>query len=163
MLFFAFPHARQTDFRRGKKLGIGDHQVVWHRPYLCPKRMSQSEFAALPSMLLVREVYLRLRRRGFRDQNIIVVTTLLDAKQYSAWQLTQLYGLRWQAAEVNLRHLKTTLNMEMLTAKTPEMVRKEIWTHLLSYTSHANPNVGGDCNLRTHPFSTLTPRGETVV
>lgn len=63
-----------------------------------------------------------------------MVTTLLDAKRYSAQQLTQLYGWRWQAAEVNLRHLKTTLNMEMLTAKTPEMVRKEIWTHLLSYT-----------------------------
>ena len=63
-----------------------------------------------------------------------MVTTLLDAKRYSAQQLTQLYGWRWQAAFVNLRHLKTTLNMEMLTAKTPEMVRKEIWTHLLSYT-----------------------------
>ena len=43
MLFFAFPHARQTDFRRGKKLGIGDHQVVWHQPKQCPKHMSESE------------------------------------------------------------------------------------------------------------------------
>lgn len=96
--------------------------------------MSASEFAALPATLEVREVCLRLRRQGFRDQNIIVVTTLFDAKRYSAWQLTQLYGLRWQAAEVNLRHLKTTLKMEMLTAKTPAMVRKEIWTHLFAYT-----------------------------
>ena len=134
MLFFAFPHARQTDFRRGKKLGIGDHQVVWHQPKQCPKHMSESEFAALPSTLMVREVCLRLTRRGFRDQTIIVVTTLLDAKRYSARQLTQLYGLRWQAAVVNLRHLKTTLKMEMLTAKTPEMVRKELWTHLFAYT-----------------------------
>ena len=63
-----------------------------------------------------------------------MVTTLLDAKRYSAPQLTQLYGLRWQSAEVNLRHLKTTLKMEMLTAKTPAMVRKEIWTHLFAYT-----------------------------
>jgi len=58
----------------------------------------------------------------------------LDAKRYSADQLTHLYGLRWQAAEVNLRHLKTTLNLEMVSAKTPEMVRKEIWTHLFAYT-----------------------------
>ena len=134
-------HARQTDFRRGKKLGIGDHQVVWHKPKQCPLHMSESEFAALPSTLMVREVCLRLTRRGFRDQNIIVVTTLLDAKCtlldakcYSPQQLTELYGRRWQAAEVNLRHLKTTLKMEMLTAKTPEMVRKEIWTHLFAYT-----------------------------
>lgn len=127
-------HARQTDFRRGKKLGIGDHQVVWQKPQQCPKHLSEAEFAALPATLIVREVCLRLRRRGFRDQTIIVVTTLLDAKRYSAGRLTQLYGLRWQAAEVNLRHLKTTLKMELLTAKTPEMVRKEIWTHLLAYT-----------------------------
>jgi hypothetical protein len=127
-------HARRSDFRQGKKLGIGDHQVVWHKPTQCPKHMSHSEFAALPATLVVREVCLRLVRRGFRDQTIIVVTTLLDAKRYSAGQLTQLYGLRWQAAEVNLRHLKTTLKMELLTAKTPEMVRKEIWTHLFAYT-----------------------------
>lgn len=127
-------HARQSDFRRGKKLGIGDHQVLWHKPKQCPKHMSAAEFATLPSTLNVREVCLRLTRRGFRDQKIIVVTTLVDAKRYSAEQLTRLYGLRWQAAEVNLRHLKTTLKMEMLTAKTPEMVRKEIWTHLFAYT-----------------------------
>ena len=127
-------HARHSDFRRGKKLGRGDHQVLWHKPKQRPKHMSAAEFAALPSTLEVREVCLRLTRRGFRDQKLIIVTTLLDAKRYSAKQLTALYGLRWQAAEVNLRHLKTTLKMEMLTAKTPEMVRKEIWTHLLAYT-----------------------------
>ena len=62
----------------------------------------------------------------------------------SARQLTQLYGLRSSAAVVNLRHLKTTLKMEMLTAKTPEMVRKELWIHLFAYTPpYTNPDVGG--------------------
>jgi hypothetical protein len=83
---------------------------------------------------IVREVCLRIKRRGFRDERIIVVTTLVDAKRYTVEKLTALYGLRWSAAEVNLRYLKTTLKMEMLTAKTPVMVRKEIWTHLLAYT-----------------------------
>lgn len=77
--------------------------------------------------------------------------------------LTQLYGRRWQAAEVNLRHLKTTLKMEMLTAKTPEMVRKEIWTHLVAYTSHANSDVASIGTLRTHSFSTLISRGKAAV
>lgn len=127
-------HLRKTDFRRGKKLGIGDHQVVWDKPQQCPKHMSNEEFEALPSNFIVREVCLRIQRRGFRDERIIVVTTLMDAKQYNVQQLTRLYGLRWLAAEVNLRYLKTTLKMEMLTAKTPAMVRKDIWTHLLAYT-----------------------------
>ena len=125
--------------------------------------MSEPEFAALPATLLVRFVCLRHIRRGFRNQNIIIVTTLLDAKRYSARQLTHLYGLRWQAAEVNLRHLKTTLKMEMLTAKTPEMVRKEIWSHLFAYTSHANPDVGGSDSFRAYSFSTLTSRRKTAV
>ncbi|QUY46096.1 IS4 family transposase (plasmid) [Acaryochloris marina S15] len=126
-------HARHTDFRKGRKNGIGDHQVQWQKPTRCPAHMSATEFAEIPKTLTVREVSLRLSRRGFRDQFIIVVTTLLDAQRYSAKQLTRLYGWRWQAAEVNLRHLKTTLKMEMLTAKTPEMVRKDIWSHLLGY------------------------------
>lgn len=126
-------HARRTDFRRGRKQGIGDHQVVWEKPKKRPEQMSQSEFAQIPDTLQVREVCLRLPRRGFRDQRIIVVTTRLDAKRYSAQHLTQLYGWRWQAAEVNLRHLKTSLQMEMLRAKTPEMVRKKLWSHLLAY------------------------------
>ncbi|NJM57802.1 MAG: IS4 family transposase [Synechococcales cyanobacterium RU_4_20] len=126
-------HARHTDFRRGHKSGIGDHQVTWQKPKKCPEHMTEAEFKAVPETLLVREVCLRLSRRGWRDEPIIVVTTLLDAERYSLQQLTQLYGWRWAAAEVNLRHLKTTLKLEMLTAKTPEMVRKDLWAHLLAY------------------------------
>lgn len=126
-------HARDTDFRRGKKLGIGDHAVRWQKPSKCPEHMDEEEFSQLPDVLEVREVSILLRRPGFKDQRIIIVTTLLDAKRYSAQRLGQLYGLRWQAAEVNLRHLKTTLGMEMLSAKTPEMVRKDLWAHMLAY------------------------------
>ncbi|EKU99399.1 transposase family protein [Leptolyngbya sp. PCC 7375] len=126
-------HARHTDFRKGLRHGPGDHQVVWHKPKRRPGHMNTDEFAAISQTLTVREVRLKLSRNGFRDQFIIIVTTLLDAKQYPASQLTRLYGWRWHAAEVNLRHLKTTLKMERLTAKTPDMVRKEIWSHMLAY------------------------------
>ena len=52
---------------------------------------------------------------------------------YPKAKLAELYQIRWQAAEVNLKHLKTTLNMEMIDAKTPEMVTKSILVHLLAY------------------------------
>lgn len=126
-------HARKTDFRTGKKNGIGDHLVEWTKPKRRPNHMSQEIFDALPETLMVREVSLRLTRKGWRDQCIIVVTTLLDAKTYSAQALTELYGYRWRAAEVNLRYVKTSLKMEMIKAKTPAMVRKEFWAHLLGY------------------------------
>ncbi len=126
-------HARHCDFRRGKKLGIGDHLVQWQRPLRCPHSMSKTDFEALPKNLEVREVHLFIQQPGFRPKEIILVTTLLDPKRYRKAKLAQLYQLRWQATEVNLKHLKTTLQMEMIAAKTPEMVQKEIYMHLLAY------------------------------
>jgi hypothetical protein len=126
-------HARHCDFRRGKRLGAGDHLVQWQRPQHCPKSMSPQEFEQLPETLDVREVSLSIETPGFRPLKIILVTTLLDSKRYPKAKLAELYQLRWQATEVNLRHLKTTLKLEMVTAKTPEMVRKEVWVHLITY------------------------------
>ena len=88
--------------------------------------MNADEFAAIPETLTVREVCLRLSRKGFREKFVIVVTTLLDAERYTAEQLTQLYGWRWRAAEVDLRHLKTSLANGNAHRKKPVMVRKEL-------------------------------------
>ena len=126
-------HARRCDFRRGKKLGIGDHIVHWQRPLGCPQSMIPAEFEALPETIEVREVHLLIQQPGFRPKEIILVTTLLDPNRYHKAKLAQLYQLRWQAAEVNLKHLKTTLKMEMIAAKTPAMVQKDIYMHLLAY------------------------------
>lgn len=126
-------HARKCDFRRGKKLGIGDHVVQWQRPEQCPQSMSLTAFEALPTSIEVREVHLLIQQPGFRPSEIILVTTLGDLKRYRKAQLAELYQLRWLATEVNFRHLKTTLQMEMVAVKTPEMVQKDIWVHLLTY------------------------------
>jgi len=122
---------RVTAIFVGAKVRIGDHIVTWQRPQRCPQSMAPDEF--LPDTVHVREVHLLIRQSGFRPKQIILVTTLLDPKRYPKAKLAQLYHLRWQATEVNFKHLKTTLNMEMIWAKSPQMVRKEIWMHLLAY------------------------------
>ncbi len=81
----------------------------------------------------MREVHLLIRQPGFRPTEIILVTTLLDPKRYPKVKLAQLYQIRWLATEVNFKHLKTTLKMEMIVAKTPQIVQKDIWVHLLAY------------------------------
>ena len=43
-----------------------------------------------------------------------------------------LYRQRWQV-ELNLRNIKTTLGMETLSCRTPDMAMKEIWVYLLAY------------------------------
>ena len=124
--------SRKSDFKRGKRLGKDDYLTTWSRPAHRPQALSPDEFESLPTTMKVREVHFSVHRKGWRTQSVIVVTTLLDPKAYPKVQLADLYGLRWQV-EVNLDHIKTTLGMEMLHGKTPDMVRKEIYVHLMVY------------------------------
>jgi hypothetical protein len=72
------------------------------------------------------------RQAGFRNKEIIVVTTLLDPEEFTKDDLAALYRARWNV-ELDLRSVKMTMQMEVLRCKTPELVRKEIWTHVLAY------------------------------
>ena len=60
------------------------------------------------------------------------MTTLLDAEQTTKEDLALLYRARWNN-ELDLRSIKSTMQMEVLRCKTPELVRKEVWTHVLAY------------------------------
>jgi hypothetical protein len=74
---------REVDFRRGKRLGKDDHIVTWLKPTTRPRGMTRREFAALPETLTVRELRVRVERKGYRTRVIDVVTTLLDAEVYT--------------------------------------------------------------------------------
>ena len=63
---------------------------------------------------------------------LVLVTTLLDDGLVTREDLAHVYLQRWNA-EVDLRSIKTTLQMDVLRCKTPELVRKEVWTHVLAY------------------------------
>jgi hypothetical protein len=122
---------RKVDFRRGERLGRYDHVVQWSKPAR-PKWMSREQYAAIPAILSIREFRYRIVRPGYRTRTIVVATTLLSDEQYSVADISKLYRLRWDA-EINLRSLKTMMNMDVLRCRSPEMVRKEIWAHLLAY------------------------------
>jgi IS4 transposase len=122
---------RQADFRRGRRLGPGDHVVRWLKPRK-PRTIDQATYDLLPECLTVRETRVRVEQAGFRSRAIIVVTTLLDADVFTDDDLARLYRARWHA-ELDLRSLKRTMQMDVLRCKTPDLVRKEIWTHLLAY------------------------------
>jgi len=129
---FRMHHLRKPDFRKGKKLGLFDHIVTWTRPKEGTLRLEPELYAQLPETILVREIRYCITIKGYRTRLVTLVTTLLDHHIYTYELLAELYGLRWQA-EINLRHLKTTMNMEHIQSKTPEMVKKEFYVHLLAY------------------------------
>ena len=124
-------HLRRIDFRRGKRLGPGDHIVKWPKPRK-PRTIDQETYDGLPDFLMVRETRVQVEHPGFRTTIIIVVTTLLDVEEISSEDLAELYLARWNA-ELDFRSLKQTMQMDILRCKTPELVRKEIWTHILAY------------------------------
>jgi hypothetical protein len=124
--------ARKSSMRKGKIIGDCDKLVTWYKPKICPKGLSQDEFDALPQTITVREIYYYIVIPGFRTQRVSLITTLLDKVTYSTLDIVGLYGQRWDV-ELDLRHLKSTLGMDVLRCKTPSMVRKEIYVYLLAY------------------------------
>src|SRR5262249_12389582 len=122
---------RKVDFRTGQRLGKDDHRITWSKPQR-PRWMTPAAYDAVPETLTLRELRLRIPKGKNRTQQIVVVSTLLDAGRYAKGELEALYRLRWQA-ELNLRSLKTTMQMDILRCKKPDRVRKEIWAHLLVY------------------------------
>ncbi len=109
-----------------------DCLIYWQKPKRKPKNISQEDFDSIPKNLVLREVHCYIYIPGFRTKEITVVTTLLDSIEYPAGDILDLYDDRWDA-EINLRHIKTTLGMDILSCKSPEMIRKEIYTYLLAY------------------------------
>ncbi|WP_199755763.1 transposase [Chroococcidiopsis cubana] len=118
--------------RKGKIVGACDKLMTWYKPKTCPKGLSKDEFLALPPSITVREIYYYIVIPGFRTGRVSLITTLLDRATYSTLEIVGLYGKRWDV-ELNLRHLKTSLGMDVLRCKTPSMIRKEIYAYLMAY------------------------------
>jgi putative transposase len=125
------PASRRGDFRRGQRLGKNDHLVTWRRTPR-PDWLTAEEAKEFPKSLTLREVRVNVETPGFRTKQVTVATTLLDPEIFSASQLSELYRRRWQA-ELNLRSLKTHMEMDYLRTKHSETVRKEFAMHLLAY------------------------------
>lgn len=113
---------RFTDFRKGTRLGKRDRLVTWDRPQR-PQWMDAATYERMPEQLTLRQTEVAGR---------ILVTTLTDADGVTPLDLDALYRSRWQV-EVDLRSIKAVLGMDILRAKSPAMIVKEIAAHLLAY------------------------------
>lgn len=148
-------HARKTDFRRGKRLGKHDHLIVWHRPSR-PDWMDQATYDSIPKKIELRELQYAVTEEGFRTKKMIVITSLTDPKQYSKESIAELYGFRWNV-ELDIRSIKSNLNLDRVRCKSPEMVRRELWTTILAYnlirTTAASAAAVHDCQPRQISFN----------
>ena len=104
--------------------------LLWQRPNK-PHGMTGEQYRRYPKSLLMRQVSVDARDKDNRAEQFQVVTTILDAS-IDGGQIGDLYERRWEG-EVDIRSIKSVMQMDILRCKTPEMVRKEIWAHLLAY------------------------------
>jgi putative transposase len=122
---------RRADFRKGRRLGPDDHLIVWTKPPR-PEWMDEATYAASRSTITLREVRFCVVEPGRRTKVLTVVTTLLDADAHTREDIAQLYGFRWNS-ELDIRSIKQGLNLVHVRCKSPEMVRRELWTTILGY------------------------------
>ena len=104
--------------------------IAWPRPQK-PRGMSGERYRSYPESLTMRQVSVDARGKNTRAEQFKVVTTILTAS-IDGGQIGALYERRWDG-EVDIRSIKSTMKMDILRCKTPAMVHKEIWTHLLAY------------------------------
>lgn len=125
--------SRQIDGRRRRqRLGKNDWLVSWKKSANRSAVVPKEQFDGFPAQLTVRLVRGSLQQRGFRVRQITVVTTLLDPRKYPAADLLRAYLRRWRM-EMCLDDIKTTLGMALLSCKSPAMVRKEMFMHLMAH------------------------------
>jgi putative transposase len=125
-------HARKVDFRKGIKLGSLDQIIGYKKPRQRPYWMTPQEYADAPDDIFVRHLRYQVIQKGFRTRRIVIATTLLNSELYTTENIATLYRQRWQV-EIDIRSLKTHMQMEELRCKSPSMVRKEIYCHMLAY------------------------------
>ena len=141
------PHARM--------LGRGDHLVAWQRPQQ-PDWMDDETYASMPKSIEIRLVKTTIHQKGFRTRSLTVATTLTDSTEYTAADLSELYRQRW-LAEIDIRSIKSTMEMDVLRCKSPETVRRELWTALLAYNlirqSMVTASLQSQCSPRQLSFA----------
>ncbi|ASJ73886.1 hypothetical protein IMCC3135_19035 [Granulosicoccus antarcticus IMCC3135] len=101
--------------------------LTLNRP-IRPEWMDAETYESCPRQISVRQVI--SRRRGYQDT--FFITSFTDQRLVSAKGIVALYLRRWNV-ETDFRSLKCALDAGILSCLSAEMIRKELWVHLLAY------------------------------
>jgi hypothetical protein len=125
-------HDKRDDEPLGaKRIDKNQRTTLWLRPQR-PDWMSEEEYAQCPEQIEVRLVDVIIEQPGFRSKKYTIATTILDTEVFTRDWITNVYRSRW-LVELDIRSIKCSLGMDIVRAKTPEMVQTEVWSCLLAY------------------------------
>jgi hypothetical protein len=131
---------RSKKFTCHKRLGKADRLVKWNRPTRKPAWMTQKMFDDLPKFIVVREIRYNVTGPGRKLEPFVVITTLTESEKttnaqatgVSVYEIADLFSFRWNA-ELDIRSIKTHMNLHHVRCKSPAMVHREFWTTMLAY------------------------------
>jgi hypothetical protein len=115
-----------------RRISADDHIVEWPKPIKLAAWLTRAQQRLLPGFMRVRVIRFKVPRPGWRTRNVVLATTLLNPESYSADEIAQLYMVRWNV-EINFRHLKQTMGMNVLRCKSVTGVEKEVAIFALVY------------------------------
>lgn len=103
--------------------------ITLPKPRNNKNRFTPEQWQQLPDDVQYRAIRYRLTGR---TEVLTIVTTLIDQKRFSAEDIMELYGLRWDV-ETDIACWKTTMGFCDLRCRTPENLDREIAVGVLSY------------------------------
>lgn len=118
--------------RRRQRLGRNDWLIQWKKGLTPSPWMSSAQWQGLPDLLTLRAIKGSLYQKGFRVRQVTIITTLLDPQAYPAQEILMAYLRRWHL-EMCLDDIKTTLRLESLRSRSPEMAQKELYMRLIAH------------------------------
>jgi hypothetical protein len=115
---------------------IADNDLIveWSKPKGSKTRYQLNEWNGLPDTLLVRQIKVTIEQAGFRVKSFYIATTLLDDVRYPANTIAELYLKRWNV-ELYFREIKTTLGLDILRCKSPDMILKEVLMYFIVFNA----------------------------
>ena len=127
-------YADRIDWRKGQCLGKNDRLITMQRPADkdASRVMSARLWRRLPQTITVRRIRARILRPGFRPQELLLITTLLDPVLWPVETLLALYARRWRV-ELYFDDIKTTMHASAMRCLSPAMVRRELLLHAIAY------------------------------
>jgi hypothetical protein len=123
---------RLHDFRRGRALGRLDRLYTLTKPAKPAAGWTAAQWAALPDTLTVRQLKAQIHNPNGRVKTLTLITTLLDPLLWPKELLLLIYRHRWNV-ELCFDDIKTTLQLDLLSCRTPDMIQKELEMHLVAY------------------------------
>ena len=124
------PGKRDRNYTVEKEISTGDETVKIKKPQNRPEYVPKEEWENLPKDILMRRISYQYQTKGGLE-TAILYTTIADEKIEKA-EIILKYTKRWDI-EICIREIKTLMDINVLRAKSPDMLKKELIASLIAY------------------------------